>query len=86
MKTYDVNREDIERYVSTGFELAINTLLKDGVITDDQAEEYYNYGCTSITNKSVMERMAHLFGKEIPENHLSFKFVALNLNRPSNER
>ena len=85
MKTFDVNREDIERYVSTGFDLAIKTLYRDGVITDEQAEEYSDYGCTSITDKSVLSKLAHFFGKDIPQNHMSFKFVAFKLSKHSNE-
>ena len=84
-KTFEVSREDIERYASIGFELAIATLYKNGVITEEEAKEYYDYTCTSVTNKSVTNRLLLFFGKDVPSHSLSFKFAAIKLENKPNE-
>jgi len=87
MKQYvfDVTREDIERYVTIGFDLAIKTMVKDGTITQEQADKYADYTCTSISNKSVVSRLAKFFGKDIPPSDMVFKFIALKLNHTKDD-
>jgi hypothetical protein len=82
---FDVTREDIERYVTIGFDLAIKTMVNNGTITQKQADEYANYTCTSISNKSVVSRLASFFGKDIPPNDVVFKFIAFKLHHTKDE-
>ena len=81
---FDVSREDIERYVTIGFDLAIKTLVKDNAITTEQADEYADYACTSITNRSVIARLSSFFTKT-STNTLTFKFLAIKLKHTNDE-
>ena len=80
---FEVTREDLERYTSSGFYLALDALHKDGIITDEQLNHYSNYVCASITDKSVLKRLAHFFGKKDTEGTVVFKFIALKLTSPN---
>jgi hypothetical protein len=82
---FEVTREDLDRYVTIGFDLAIRTMVKDGTITQEQADEYADYVCTSITNKSVASRLASFFGKNIPTHDVVFKFIAFKLHPTKDE-
>ena len=86
MKEFEVSREDIERYVNIGFDLAVRTLLRDGTITEEQAEEYADYTCTSVTDKSVMSKLTSFFDKKPSNEAVAFKFVAVKLQHTNNEQ
>lgn len=87
MKQFVVSREDIERYVTTGFDLAVRTMLNDGVISNKQAEIYADYACTSITNESLISRLKNnFFGKDASDGGVTFKFVAIKLQHTNDDQ
>lgn len=63
---YTLTREDIEQHASKGWDVAINRLENDGIITEEQAEEYRKYTVVMLTKRSVVERFADLFKCEEP--------------------
>ena len=82
---FEVNREDLERYTSIGFHLALQTLHKDGAITNEQFNEYSDYTCASVTDKSVLKKLISFFDKKENENSLIFKFIAIKLQKTTND-
>jgi hypothetical protein len=60
-EVYTMTREDIEQDASKGWDLAIDRLENDGVITSEQAEEYRKYTVVMLTKRSVVQRFADLF-------------------------
>jgi hypothetical protein len=43
--TYSLSREDIEKYSTIGFHLAVDNMVKNNIITKEQAEHYDNFAC-----------------------------------------
>lgn len=60
-EVYTLGREEIEQYASKGWDIAIDKLQKDGIITSEQAEEYRKYTVVMFTKKSVLQKFSDLF-------------------------
>jgi hypothetical protein len=61
--TYNLSREDIEKYSTIGFHLAIDNMLKNEIITKEQAEHYQKFACVVITRETVYEKLKKFFVK-----------------------
>jgi hypothetical protein len=60
-EVYTLTREDIEKHASKGWDIAIDRLENDGIITTEKAEEYRKYTIVTVTKRSVLEHFTELF-------------------------
>lgn len=61
--TYTISREDIEKYATIGFHLAVDNMLKNDVLTKEQAEHYQKFACVVVTRETVYEKLKKFFIK-----------------------
>lgn len=60
---YTVSREELERYATTGFHLAVETMRNNKIITEKQAKNYENYTCVVLSSGSIYSKLKRFFIK-----------------------
>lgn len=66
MSPFSITREEMERHANYVWDLTIEKLFDDGVITRAKADEYLGYSLVVITKESIAERFSHFFKGEEP--------------------
>lgn len=86
--TYTLSREDIEKYATIGFHLAVDNMLKNDVITKKQAEHYQKFACVVVTRETVYEKLKKFFikGEDGFDTVKVLAFPIIDNNIDKNER
>ena len=77
--TYNLSREEIERYATIGFHLAVDNMVKNDIITKEQAEQYQKFTCVVVTRETIYEKLKKFFAKG-ESGFDTIKVIAVPLN------
>ena len=61
--TYNLSREEIEQYATIGFHLAVDNMVKNDIISKEQAEYYQTFTCIVITRETIYDKLKKYFMK-----------------------
>ena len=82
--TYSLSREDIEKYSTIGFHLAVDNMVKNNIITKEQAEHDDNFACVIVTRETVYEKLKKFFVKG-DDGFDAVKVIAVPIRKGDNE-
>ena len=61
---YSLSREEIEKYATIGFHLAVDNMEKNNILTEEQIKYYYKFTCVVLTRETIYDRLKKFFKKD----------------------
>lgn len=77
--TYNLSREEIEQYATIGFHLAVDNMVKNDIISKEQAEHYQTFTCIVLTRETIYDKLKKFFAKG-EKGFDTVKVIAVPLN------
>ena len=61
---YSLSREEIEKYATIGFHLAVDNMEKNNILTEEQVKYYYKFTCVVLTRETIYDKLKKFFKKD----------------------
>lgn len=81
---YTVSREELEKYATTGFHLAVDHMRNNKIITEEQAKMYESYACVILSSSSIYSKLKRFF-IECEDGYDTTKVIAVPTKKDNNE-